>query len=329
VWTRAWRPARSVAARAGALLLTLVALVALAWPRAAHADEAQALDQVRAAFDAGKYGEARALLADLFKATNPPCEGDVKQGCRLKDPQLLERAHAYDAAALLGLGKVDEADKVIGDVFRNNPSYVPSTSLFPQEVADHFWRIRAKMDPELRQIIEKQQREAEAKREAEKRAHQAEEAWIAEIQSLAKRERFAQTNSRFIALIPFGLGQFQNGDTGLGIFFATSEILTATASIVPFVLSYNLAAQAPASTAQIVLANTRFNAYRIVNGTAFGLWGGLVLTGVIHAQVTFQPERVTFRDRTIPERPPKPASMLVPFVAPIPQGAIVGLGGTF
>jgi hypothetical protein len=321
VWTRAWRPARSVAARAGALILTLVTLVC---PRAAHADEAQALDLVRAAFDATKYAEARALLAQLFNPKNPPCEGEVKEGCKLKNAELLERAHAYDAAVLLAMGKRDEADRVIGDVFRKNPSYVPSTSLFPQEVVDHFLLIRAKLDPELRQIIEKQQREAEAKREAERKAHEAEEAWIREIEKLASRERVAQTNSRFIALIPFGMGQFQNGDTALGWFFATTEVAAATASIIPFVLSYNLAASGP-NQSQINSANDRFKTFRLANGLSFGLWGALVLTGVIHAQATFVPEKVSWRDRSIPPRPPK----LVPIAAPIPHGAILGLGGTF
>jgi hypothetical protein len=331
VWTGAWRPARPVAARLGAaLLVALLALagVLLACPRVARADEAGALENATALYEAGKYAEAHQLLSRLVDGQPPPCDGQTVVNCSLFTAELVERAQALDAASLLGLKRIPEADAVIETILLNDPNYVPSTTMFPQDVFDRFFLVRGKIAPKLAKVIQQQQAAAQAKRLALQKAREDQERWIEELRTLAKRERVAQTNSRFIALIPFGMGQFQNGDTGLGIFFATTEIATAAASIVPFVLSYNLAAMQPGE-GQIPPANDRFKTFRIANNISFGLWGALVLTGVIHAQVTFVPERVTFRDRQIPDRPKQLGLKLVPIAAPIPHGAIVGLGGTF
>jgi hypothetical protein len=275
-----------------------------------------------------RCAEAHDLLSRLVNGQPPPCDGQIVVNCSLTTAELVERAQALDAASLLGLKRIPEADAVIQTILLNDPNYVPSTTMFPQDVFDRFFLVRGKIAPQLAKVIQQQQAAAQAKRLALQKAREDQEKWIAEIQTLAKRERVAQTNSRFIALIPFGMGQFQNGDTGLGIFFATTEIATAAASIVPYVLSYNLAAKQPDS-GQINPGNDRFNAFRLANGISFGLWGALVLTGVIHAQVVFVPEKVTFRDRPIPERPKQVGLKLVPIAAPIAHGAIVGVGGTF
>src|SRR5262245_50008728 len=41
----------------------------------------------------------------------------------------------------------------------------------------------------------------------------------------------AEKRSRMISFVPFGAGQFQNGDTGLGILFMASQALAAGSSI--------------------------------------------------------------------------------------------------
>jgi hypothetical protein len=40
-----------------------------------------------------------------------------------------------------------------------------------------------------------------------------------------------ENGSRWIAAMPFGAGQIQNGDTGLGVFFAVGEALLGGATI--------------------------------------------------------------------------------------------------
>jgi hypothetical protein len=300
----------------------LLALLTLLCPRRASADEAQALERVRAAFDAANFDEARALLAKLFDPTAPPCEGEVKENCRLTTDALIERGHAYDAASLLAQKKTKEADKVIGDIFRNNPSYVPSSRLFPQEIVDQFQLIRGRMDPELQELIEKRRREAEKKRDAERKAREDEEKRVKELERLATEETIVRTNSRVIALIPFGVGQFQNGNIPGGVGFAVTEVVGLTLAVVPYALAANLTARFPTTSVQPV--NDRLSLYATWNRIAFAAWASLTVAGILHAQFTFVPETVTVRKRKMPD-PPK----VVPVVAPSPHGANVGLGGTF
>lgn len=50
--------------------------------------------------------------------------------------------------------------------------------------------------------------------------------------SLSAAPARADEPSRWIAALPFGVGQFQNRDVGLGSFFASSEALMGATSIV-------------------------------------------------------------------------------------------------
>jgi hypothetical protein len=218
---------------------------------------------------------------------------------------------------------VNEADAEIREIFLNNPNYAPNPAMFPQEVIDRFNLVRGKMAAELKVLIDKQTREAEQRRLALQKLREDEDKWIGDLEKLASQERVVQTNSRWIALIPFGIGQFQNGDVPGGIGFAVSEVLTAGTSLTIFALAANLSSLAPAPN-QINATNARLNAFAILNRISFSLWGALTLGGILHAQLTFVPERVTIRSHPIPPRP-----KLVPMAAPLQRGAVLGLAGTF
>jgi hypothetical protein len=302
---------------------TVAALAVLLAPRLARADEAQALELARAPFDAGQYGDAHERLARLLDGKLESCETAAAGACRLVTPELIERARALDAAALLALRKNPDADGVIAAILRANPNYVPSPAMFPQEVVDRFTFVRGSMAAELRKIVDEQTRVAEARRLAAQKAREDDEKWIAALEKLASQERQVQANSRWIALVPFGIGQFQNGDTPWGVTFAVTEAAAAGTSLVAVALANSLASTVP-SPALLDPTNARLSTYATVNRVSFTAWGALTLAGIIHAQVNFVPERVTFHDRQVPPRP-----KIVPLVAPVAHGATLGLAGTF
>ncbi len=300
--------------------------------RVARADDVQAFELGKNPFDAGQYTEAHARLSALLDPELPPCDaGPSPVGrCHLASPELIERARALDAASLLALKRDAEADVLIGAILRQNPNYTPSPAAFPQEVIDRFTMVRGTIAAELRAILQKREREAEQQRLLVKQARDAEQAWIADLEKLAARERTVEPNSRVLAVVPFGIGQFQNGDLRLGVFFATTEAAFGGASLVAVAIvnslaSTNISARATTNqTVNVPALNANIDTAVLVNRITFATWGALTVAGIVQAQVAFVPEKVTFHDRPIPPRP-----KLVPLVAPVAGGATFGLGGTF
>ncbi len=307
----------------------LAAVAVLAFSAPARADDAQAFELAKNPFDAGRYGDAHERLSALLDPTVLRCDvGPSPTGrCSLTNPDLIEQARALDAASLLALKNEKEADELIAAIFRANPTYQPSAATFPPEVIDRFTMVRTSLSAELRTILEQRDKDAALKRLAATKAHEDEEAWIAELQRLAALR--IEHNSRWIALVPFGIGQFQNGDTKAGIAFAVTEAALGGASLVSVAIVNSLANINPnmrtANNApvDILTLNARINTAVLVNRIMFVGWGALTLAGVLHAEITYVPER-SYADRPVPPRP-----KLVPVAAPLPGGAMLGLTGTF
>jgi len=299
-----------------------LAVLALAAP--CRADELQALELAKNPFDAGQFPEAHARLSALLDPSLPPCDGVRVEGrCRLSDPELIERARALDAASLIALKRVPEADALIGKILRANTQYAPNPALFPQEVIDRFTVVRGALRPEL-EAAERQKARAEFdKRVAAQKARDADEKWIAELQKLAAQEKRVEPASRWIAMVPFGVGQFQNGDVRLGIVFAAGEVLLGGAALVTVAIVNKLAlTNVPQS--QYGIVNSRIRTLVTVNQVTFAAWAAVTAAGVLQAQIAFVPSRTTMQTRPVPPRP-----KLTPVAAPLPGGGIVGLAGTF
>jgi hypothetical protein len=301
----------------------LAGLAVLALTAPARADDLQALELAKNPFDAGQFAEAHARLSALLDPALPPCDGAGAEGrCRLVDPELIERARALDAASLIALKRVPEADALIGKILRANTQYAPNAALFPQEVIDRFTVVRGALRPELEAIERQKAREEFDKRVAAQKAREAEEKWIAELQKLAGQETRVEYNARWLAMVPFGVGQFQNGDVRLGIAFATGEVLLGGAALVAVAIVNKLASGISAENFQVL--NPRIRTAATVNQVTFAAWAALTAAGVIQAQIAFVPSRVTTQTRPVPPRP-----KLAPVAAPLPGGGFVGLTGTF
>lgn len=73
-----------------------------------------------------------------------------------------------------------------------------------------------------------------ARRRAEQREYREQQ-----LEKLAREESLVASNSRYIATIPFGVGQFQNGDEAVGALFLVSEtLLLATATTSGLILEH-------------------------------------------------------------------------------------------
>lgn len=308
---------------------TAAGLAVLALSAPCRADDQQAFELAKNPYDAGQFTEAHERLSALLDPKAPPCEAGTSASvrCRIADADLIERARALDAATLIALKREADADAQIAKILRANPQYAPNPALFPQEVIDRFTVVRGALRPELEAIAQQKAREELARRVAAQKARDADEKWIAELEKLAGQEKRVIPNSRWIAMVPFGVGQFQNGNVGAGIAFAAGEVLFGGAALVSIAVVNKLASTdvGPHPSQAVVDAlNSQIRTATTVNQITFAAWAAITIAGVIQAQVSFVPEHTTTAPRPIPSRP-----KLAPVAAPVPGGGVLGVTGTF
>ncbi len=96
--------------------------------------------------------------------------------------------------------------------------------------------------------------------------------------------------SRWIAALPFGAGQFQNGDVGRGLFFAVGEILFGGSSLGSAAYIAAIASSAP-TPSRLASTNAKLATAAAINRVTFAGWGALTLAGILEAEVSFAPNR--------------------------------------
>jgi hypothetical protein len=303
-------PRRSFAALAFAAALT-------AGGFDARADAAADLEKAHDAYVARQYSDAEVSLRVLL---------DPRVGA-LKDPENIAEARMYLGAVFVAEGKKDDAAKTFDTLLDEKPDYEPDGFRVTKEALDAFrdeqTRHRTQIAAALAEKVKREQAE-KAKAEA---VHLKELAHIKWLETVAGEETVVEHNSRWKALLPFGVGQFQNGQTNLGWVFLLGESVFAVGSIVgaaASVYNSNQANQAleGSQPAAAPVYNSRALTWAIAGDTLFGLFALTAAGGILHAELTFVPERITIRKREIPE----PAQLtLSPLIGPTG----LGLRGTF
>jgi len=283
------------------LALSVVGALAL-WPATATAGDAQMYELGKAQFDKGLYADAERTFKAMLEGDHPTCPMDSAvpaSPCRLTVPSTIERARELVAAALIAQKRPKESHPYIRKILKAKKDYVPDKDQLPQELIAEIAIVKALPedgppagpDPAYVKALEKQ----------------AQEQWI--------------EAHRWIALVPFGVGQFQNGNETLGAIFAVTETLTATASIF-LAVSANAIAPRPSNTATAAIKETQFQ-LQVANQIVFGTFAALAIGGIVQAQVAFVPKRLS------PTKRPLPKVTVLPTIAPVPGGASAGVIGSF
>lgn len=294
----------------------------------ARADELTDLEKGRNAYLARQYDEAD----DRFRAMLDPRTGTIKNRA------LLAQARMIWGAVLYAKGKRADAEALFERLLLDDPSFDPDPLSFPTDVINTFIDTRAK----IRELLLTAAQEA-ARREADRRAleeadKRREAERIANLERLAREESVVEQHSRFIALLPFGVGQFQNGHKYTGAFFLASELaFVAVGGVaVPIYFDQLRRASEAYSARDSGLAQQyldRAATVRYVNLGAYGAFALTAVVGVVHAQLTFVPQRVETRPRAAPRQ-----ALVAPFVTPTVSresttgafdGAVFGLSGRF
>ena len=288
-------------------------LIAVGEP--ARADAVSDLEKAHNAYVAHKYDDAEARLRALL---------DPRAGT-LKDADNIADARMYLGASLLAQGKKADAEGVFEQLLRDKPDYQPDSLRVTLQAIDALIDVRSRMREELAELQAERVRQAQEEKARADAERQKATLRLAMLEKLASEETLIQVNSRWLALVPFGVGQFQNGQTALGwTFLATESLLVAGSTVSQLVKLYNEgqmndAIESSTSTADGYHARA-YAAYIATNLFAAG-FALVAIVGVIHAEATFVPVHMEVRSR------PLPALSLSPFLLPlVGRGAGEGAG---
>jgi transcription elongation GreA/GreB family factor len=296
---------RIVLAAAAVAMGTLV-------PGVARADARADLEKAHNAYAARRYDDAEARLRALLASGE------------LKDPDTIADARMYLGATLLAEKKDEDAARTFELLLTDKPEYQPDPLRVSLEAQDAFTDAKTRMHDRLAAMQAERVRQAQAAQAKLEEEKQRQARRLVMLEDLASTETVIERHSRWFALVPFGAGQFQNGQTAEGWLFLLGEGLLAGGSVVASGFSVYYATQAGQqyNDQNFGASNGYTRAARLAAYTGDVLAGALVLAGVggiIHAQATFVPETVEKRKRAIPQL------SLTPMIGP---GGL-GLGGTF
>lgn len=305
-------------------LRSLILVACIAWASLALADERSDFEKARVAYLKKDYVEADAR----FRAMLDPKTGTVKT------PELVHEAEFYWGATLFAQGNLDGAHAIWEHVVRDtNGQYTPDPLTFPTPVLNDYISFNRSLAKAIEQQQQQQANQAALERERERKERERLEARVKELEQQTKEEAVVDKNSRLVALLPFGVGQFRNRSTSLGWFFLLTEsaaVLTTVALFIPYrynVDQYNAVLQDKTP----MTPNTRYslaNKYALVaqdirtaDLITISVLGALVIGGIVEAQIDYKPSFETKR--------PRKKAALWPSLAPTAGGVQMGLQGRF
>jgi len=235
-------------------LLVLAILVVRAAP--ARATPAQELERARQMFRGGKFAEAIPSLNYLLYP-DP----------RLSQPEDLVEAHVLLGVSAFETGDQATAKREFEEALFLDRSLRLDTLLFSKAAVEYFESVR-------REIVEREARDAEKRRLAEQNEA---------LQRALDAMVVIETRPYYVNYIPFGAGQFQNGDRRKGLFFAVSESVTGAVSAgiwLYLVGEYGLPGKVPPEKATTAL---RLQQIEIgVGGVCIGLMAWGIVDSLLH-----------------------------------------------
>lgn len=285
---------------------------------AARADD---FEKAKNAYIAKDYTEADAR----FRAMLDPTTGS------LKSPELIDEARMFLGASLFALKRPDEADAAWAKILEHNDAYSPDPLTFATPILDAFTDTRTRHKDEINERKRKEALAAAAKKAKEEEEKKKQEAYIKLLQKLASEEKTIDNHSRWLAMVPFGAGQFQNGKKGLGTFFLLSEAALTIATTVTFIVGQVQRGQAfdalngqDASASNTLLHNQYDQRYATTQYINLSIAGALTLeaiAGVVEAQVNYVPKVELIQKRELPQ------AWLLPTLSTRPENGAFAGGG--
>ncbi len=240
-----------------------------------------------------------------------------------------------------------DAGKLFEKVILQKPTYEPDGITFKVSVLDVFTKTKGRLQDVLNQRAIEAAKEKARQEQIERDLKAQQDAYVALLEAQAREVPTVERNSRWLALVPFGVGQYQNGKNVLGTIFFGLEMACIVGTGVTFgIYRYDIGRGADELVAYEGTRRTallRYQFYtdqaetaRLVNLSFVGAAALLMVAGVVEAQINFVTELTTTRSRPLPQKPPLPqrSGWFVPTLLPLVSeqggfGGQLGVVGTF
>ena len=219
---------------------------------------------------------------------------------------LVSREDAVRALELLGLAsfylsREDDARRYFELLVRQSPDHLLDPLTVPPPAIRFYEEIRARLSKELerqREAVKQQlEREAELRRQA----------------NIVVERVELRRNSRVLAVMPFGAGQFQNDDDLAGFLFLGSELATTAASVALWASVERLRGDSGRFDSRDVNRARQLRTAQVATGAAAL---GLVIAGAAHGLATFREESEIRKQRLGPALTPDASGGALTFSTP-------------
>jgi hypothetical protein len=263
----------------------------------AHADGRAELEKARASFLARNWTDAEERLRVLL---------DPRTG--LKERTLISQARMYLGASLLSQHKKDEAKEVFEKLVLDDPTFDPDPLSFPGEAINTFIDVRSSLLEQIKSAQQTAARLAAEKRAREDAEREAQRAWLEKVKAQASEEKITDRHYRVVASIPFGVGQFQNGQPALGWIFLGTQVAAVAGTVATYFMygyarsreneelrrpDYDLYQLAPQY-------HRRAEDLRVVNLGFAGAFLAIAAVGIAQAHLAYVPEVREKKKRELP-----------------------------
>ncbi len=254
------------------------------------ADELSDFESARRAYDKQNYTKAARELESLVGGVVP----------RARNPVVRLEARKYLGATYLFLDNEKAAREQFRLLLEEDEEYDIDPVAFPEAVVQTFQQVKTQVEIERARdkALDEKRRKKERSDELEQLIKQQQR--IASLEELARTETVERVNSRWIAALPFGAGQFQNQNRRLGIMFAVMESAFLAASVATFVGHNSLRNEMP-TPEEVGRAERVERALRIGNWVSVGGLLSFYVAGLVEAQVRFRPIIRSTRERELPD----------------------------
>lgn len=266
----------------GGLLSCLLA------PVRAHAQPYASFQRAQDAWARGEYDRVIRLLEPLVG-------GEIPSRVIRGDTVLVRESRKYLGAAYVLSGEEGNGAEQFEALLRAEgdqlEEYELEAAVFPSEVHAVFDRIRDRLMQERQRWIDRQQ-EREQQQTARRRAA------LLDLVTLAEQVEVEVEHDPLLAWVPFGAGQFQNGNEGLGWFFAVTEVASLGLSALSFSLFSGLAVLSERGDPNVSVGIVDAMLGTYIGSTA--AFVTLAIAGIIEAHVNFVPSHTVRQERPLP-----------------------------
>lgn len=257
-----------------------------------HASETEEFEAAKAVYDAGDFSVARDLFLALVDPGSP----------KVTSKTLVIESYKYLAAISVFMNEGEKADHYCRQVLNLDPEHQIDALAFPQDVVRRFETIQTQ-EREARAQIE---REREAQTRVEDETVRQRRELMQRLLSAAEEPMVEIEHARWPMFVPFGVGQFDHGNDGLGAFFLSGELLCLGLGLGSMIYHQSIIAflaQNP-DLGQDARSNRNqhLNAAWITGWTSNLLFLSLMVVGIVEANLSYKPTRtVRGKQRLSPE----------------------------